>query len=99
MTKRARHFLRRAEEMRADCHPSGTETTHSIMRRLPLAALLPLAFGLCAFAATATDIRAKAGQPFCPQEDDLHEYLLALIQKNIDNCIGSTAEVCHKGRA
>ena len=32
----------------------------------------------------ATEIKAQAGQPFCQQFDDLQPYLMALIQKNID---------------
>ena len=35
-------------------------------------------------AADAADIKAQAGQPLCQQLDQLHEYLLALIQRNAD---------------
>lgn len=43
-------------------------------------------FGLLVVAATANaaDIKAQAGQPFCQSQDDLREYLVTLIQHNVD---------------
>ena len=40
--------------------------------------------GLGAIAANAADMMAKAGQPFCEQVDDLHDYLVAIAKRNLD---------------
>ena len=40
--------------------------------------------GISARAGNAADMKARAGQPFCEQVDDLHDYLVALAKRNLD---------------
>jgi hypothetical protein len=43
-----------------------------------------LLIGIAARAGNAADIKARAGQPFCEQVDDLHDYLVALAKRSVD---------------
>jgi hypothetical protein len=54
-------------------------------RRYLLGAFAAFFFiGICGHAGNAADIKAQAGQPFCQLVDDLHDYLVARVTRNLD---------------